>query len=517
MKCYIRCCTALVLFALRAQAQHYLDGMAAFYDGDFSKAFREWQQLAITGEADSEYEIGNLYLKGLGVAKNCTEAVKWTRRAADQSQSMAEVSLGDMLSSGECLRKDYSEAMQWYRRAVSRNELDGAAGLGDAYYYGRGVPVDYSEAARWYARAANADVSQLDDCRQSRIHSLTRLAWMYKRGNGVPLDSGEAARLYSSAVNEWDNRTWYFDTHAAQLLYSGYVAFSGRGEPEDYVRAHMWFNLAALAEDELVASTGRDLRDGLADWMTKEQVEEAQNLAREWQITAPPRTAKDATDDNQRLEKGGPAQTGTGFVVNREGYAVTNDHVIDGCRTITTETNKESREANIVAVDPENDLALIRIARTGTLLRAASFRGEKPVRPGHMVVVVGYPFYGLLSSNASITVGNVSAVAGINDDSRYLQFTAPVQPGNSGGPLLDDRGNVIGIVEGQLDALGIAKNTGDIPQNVNFAIKADVIRTFLDANSVHYAVAPAAQSGKLDAADIGERSRRFTVLVECLK
>ena len=92
---------------------------------------------------------------------------------------------------------------------------------------------------------------------------------------------------------------------------------------------------------------------------------------------------------------------------------------------------------------------------------------------------------------------------------------APVQPGNSGGPLFDQSGNVIGIVVSELDALKIAGATSNIPQNVNFAIKASVAASFLESNGVAYA---SGRTGDhLSAADIAERARAFTVQIECQK
>ncbi len=95
------------------------------------------------------------------------------------------------------------------------------------------------------------------------------------------------------------------------------------------------------------------------------------------------------------------------------------------------------------------------------------------------------------------------------------EISAPVQPGNSGGPLFDQSGNVIGVVVGKLDALKIASITSDIPQNVNFAIRASVVASFLDSANVPYA---SGQTGdRLSAADIAERARGFTVQIECRK
>ncbi len=120
-----------------------------------------------------------------------------------------------------------------------------------------------------------------------------------------------------------------------------------------------------------------------------------------------------------------------------------------------------------------------------------------------------------LASHASVTTGTVSALAGMRNDTRFLQFTAPVQQGNSGGPLLDGSGNVEGIVTSKLSALLVAAVTGDIPQNVNFALKKTVAESFLDANSIHYAVA--APGKEINAADIGEAAKRYTLFVECRK
>jgi hypothetical protein len=88
-----------------------------------------------------------------------------------------------------------------------------------------------------------------------------------------------------------------------------------------------------------------------------------------------------------------------------------------------------------------------------------------------------------------------------------------VQPGNSGGPLFDHSGHVVGVVVAKLDALLVAETTGDIPQNVNFALHASVARTFLEANGITYE--RAASTTVRPPADIGEQATRFTVVVEC--
>ena len=112
-----------------------------------------------------------------------------------------------------------------------------------------------------------------------------------------------------------------------------------------------------------------------------------------------------------------------------------------------------------------------------------------------------------------MTSGNVSSLVDLGDDAKRLQITAPVQPGNSGGPLLDNAGNVIGVVVSKFDAVRAAKLTGDIPQNVNFAIKGALVRSFLDVHGVAYRRRPS--NAKLAPERLAEMARGFTAAVHC--
>jgi uncharacterized protein len=192
---------------------------------------------------------------------------------------------------------------------------------------------------------------------------------------------------------------------------------------------------------------------------------------------------------------------------------LTNHHVIDECEAVSGRHGDTQHILTVIASDPENDLALLLQATSPPSF--ATFRTDPYVRPGDDVIVVGFPLRGLLASEAQITTGTVSALAGIQDDPRFLQMTAPVQPGNSGGPLLDQSGNLVGVVASKLDAALVQKKIGDIPQNVNFAIKASIARQFLDKQQVSYAENTSAQ--ELKTADVGDRGRTFTFVVECWK
>ena len=205
-------------------------------------------------------------------------------------------------------------------------------------------------------------------------------------------------------------------------------------------------------------------------------------------------------DRNSRADS-----TGSGFRVVA-GRIVTNNHVVERCSRIRVNGTLAGR---VLARDARNDLAIVEA--TEDRGPAASVRATRS-RLGEAVAIAGYPLQGMLSG-LSVTKGNVSRLSGLAGDTRLLQISAPVQPGNSGGPLLDASANVIGVVVSKLDALRVAKATGDIPQNVNFALNANVLRAFLDANDVQYADGMSAQP--LSPTEVASRAARFTVLVEC--
>lgn len=205
------------------------------------------------------------------------------------------------------------------------------------------------------------------------------------------------------------------------------------------------------------------------------------------------------------------ASSGTGFFVTAEGHILTNAHVVDECAAIEITTDKQAtRSARLVARDKANDLALLKVDVQGA--KAATMKA--PVRLGDPIAAFGFPLSDILSSSGNFTLGNVTALSGIRDDSRFLQVSAPVQPGNSGGPLLDHSGNVVGIVTSKLNALkSMASNNGDIPQNVNFAIRTSVASNFLDSNRIE--TQPASTAAPMQPADLADKARQISVFIKC--
>jgi S1-C subfamily serine protease len=205
------------------------------------------------------------------------------------------------------------------------------------------------------------------------------------------------------------------------------------------------------------------------------------------------------------------AASGTGFFVAPSGYAVTNYHVVENCQRLLLNIRGEQREATIIAKDEANDLALIKVFCDECA--SVKFRPDRRSELGESIMVAGYPLKGLLASDLNVTDGTISALAGIGDDPRLLQITAPVQLGNSGGPLLDAWGKVIGVVVGKLDSAKAFKLTGDLPQNVNFAIKGVILRSFLDINGVDYEIDQSKMSKNLQK--IASEAMDYTFSIDC--
>jgi S1-C subfamily serine protease len=198
------------------------------------------------------------------------------------------------------------------------------------------------------------------------------------------------------------------------------------------------------------------------------------------------------------------------------GRILTNLHVVRGCSGVLAR-NADGRAARTRTLrgDPGRDLALLEAPTDfGPPL---VFRDSPPVLRGESVVTYGFPLTSLLSTGPTLTTGTVSALTGLRDTPLHYTISAPVQPGNSGGPLLDARGHVIGVVVAKLNAAEVARATGgDIPQNVNFAIKGGEALAFLAEAGVT-PMRAASRGADLHPSDIGAIANPATAFLQCLR
>jgi S1-C subfamily serine protease len=202
--------------------------------------------------------------------------------------------------------------------------------------------------------------------------------------------------------------------------------------------------------------------------------------------------------------------TGSGFVIGKGGQILTAAHVVSNCTSIQVrQPLTPAIAATVVAKDMQNDIALLHVNRNFGAM--ASLR-TGTLRTGEPISIVGYPLAGLLSTEPNLTTGVVSAAAGLSDDVRFVQITAPVQPGNSGGPVLDSSGHLVGLVTSKLD-FRVAIITGALPENVNFALKSEMIALFLNSFGVPFSSTPSNRT--LSTAGVVDLAKQFAVLVSC--
>lgn len=327
---------------------------------------------------------------------------------------------------------------------------------------------------------------------------------------GLPKDQREAAKWYRRAAEQGNTSAMFF--LAIQYMY-------GEGVPQDYVSAHFWFNLAATyAEETHLRTSAAEERQGVADRMTGQQIARAQELASRWRLkkeASPDDGWGDVPKSSAPGDQSDTASTvtGTGFYVSQGGHVLTNAHVVERCRKVRLrDPDGTLREASVTGRDARNDLALLKSVSTAPAV--ASFTGRR-LRLGQLIVVYGFPLSGLLTSAGNLTTGSVTGLAGLGEDVRLVQISAPIQLGNSGGPVLDAEGNVLAVVVSKLDAIAVANATEDIPQNINFAIKGNVAMNFLESRGVDFVKSSAENALTPEA--IGARAMRFTVRVECLR
>ena len=169
--------------------------------------------------------------------------------------------------------------------------------------------------------------------------------------------------------------------------------------------------------------------------------------------------------------------TGSGFFITEDGYFLTNYHVVHGGGVIQLATEKGNLTAKVIRVDPDVDLALLKVD-SGTF-QSISFLGADEVALGTDIFTIGFPIPKIQGFSPKMTKGVISSIKGMNDDEKEYQIDAAIQPGNSGGPVLNNNGELVGVVVAKLSDQFVAKTEGFLPQNVNYAIKKKHVLDFL--------------------------------------
>ena len=202
--------------------------------------------------------------------------------------------------------------------------------------------------------------------------------------------------------------------------------------------------------------------------------------------------------------------SGSGFFISSQGHIVSNAHVVGGCKKIKVYENGKEILLNILDTDTKNDVGLVKGKFKNTKYLNIKSDGAEL---GEDIVAFGYPLVDTLSDSVKLTKGIVSALAGPNNNFAMIQIDAALQPGNSGGPVLNMNGLVVGIASSGLSKLKMAKEHKILPENVNFAVAAPTIVKFLKANNINLAQGTNKIYKTKELAKIGEPA---TVQLLCL-
>jgi TPR repeat protein len=515
------------------------DGRAAFDREDYPTAARLFAQAATSGEPRAEGMLGLMYVYGMGIQKDVKTGLQWLSKSIEHGNSGAANTVGEFYEDGKLVQQDWTTAQRYYLRAAEAGNSTAQKHLGDIYFYGRGaVSRDYGKAVEWYelaAKQSNADaeytlgfiyfsgVGREKDYTQAvtwfqlganhgNAAAEMFVGYFYDSGLGVPQDYSEAVTHYAVAARNGNIR-------AIGLLGEKY--FNGQGVSRDFTRAYILLNLAAAQISPEYQQKIAEERDGAASKLSPQQLASAQAIAKRCSdvlatCEAIPGASPSLANGTPRPLTSQPMMatqvvaTGSGFFINADGQIITNAHVVDGCAAVKLSSGVTLKQ---VAIDSDSDLALLNAGRKATSF--ARLRGGKGARLGESVIAAGYPLAGMLGSGTIVSSGNISALAGLGNDRRNIQISAPVQPGNSGGPLIGDDGAIVGVVSSKLDAIKVAGAINDIPQNVNFAVSLGTLQSFLNANNVSYALA--SQTGAKSSAVLSVEASRYTVQLQCWK
>ncbi|MDA8866592.1 trypsin-like peptidase domain-containing protein [Porticoccaceae bacterium] len=204
-----------------------------------------------------------------------------------------------------------------------------------------------------------------------------------------------------------------------------------------------------------------------------------------------------------------PVSSGTGFAITQNGHLVSNYHVIDGCQDVLLQLSNKDVHLNIIDHDSQNDIVLLKGDFYSNKFLPLSNEGIELLED---IYVAGYPFGDVLSSSVKVTKGIVSSLKGIGNNSSNFQIDAALQPGNSGGAIVNNKGNVIGVAVAKLDQKVILENFGVIPENTNFGIRTNVIKNMISANEI---TLPVENKRELQKKELGKNLSEATYLLSC--
>ena len=304
---------------------------------------------------------------------------------------------------------------------------------------------------------------------------------------------------------------YYLDINFKDKLYKFEFATKTEKSPHNFVDDMKYIDDQKIAMYPTYRSTGINTyyyyKSGRLEYdgktfATCSKIEDKTVIAKK----SKPKKTKPKKSENGKLYA---VASGTGFFINESGNIISNNHVIDSCGAIKVYYNGVSKSVRILATDNINDLSLMKSNFQPNDYFSVSARDASLLDE---VYVAGYPFGKSISSSVKVTKGVVSALTGLGNNYSNIQIDAALQPGNSGGPIINNKGNVVGVAVAKLDYKAIIKDFGAIPEGTNFGIKSSTVQQFIKANNVN---SPSGGYREMSTKDIGNKIQKATVYLDC--
>jgi S1-C subfamily serine protease len=245
---------------------------------------------------------------------------------------------------------------------------------------------------------------------------------------------------------------------------------------QDKVQAYKWLSLGGRS---MVGECREAFESELAEFagtMNPQQIALAERFIREFLART-----NQTKGGEKRDQAGGepPKASGSGFFISDDGALLTNFHVVDGASRIVVNTKRGSFPAKVVKLDSANDIAIIKVS--GSAFKSLPLVPSRGAKLADTVFTIGFPNPEMQGTEPKFTDGRISSLSGAQDDTRYFQISVAVQPGNSGGPLVNSAGSVVGIVTARLSDRAALEESGALPQNVNYALKSSYVLSLLES------------------------------------
>lgn len=437
----------------------------------------EWlKKAASVGHVRSQNELGLAYGRGTGVPQDHNQAVYWFRMAAAVGYSWAQYNLSVCYRTGDGVSKDQNEAVNWIRKAAITGLPIAQKDLGYVYADGNGAPKNREAAVYWWRKAAeNGDVIS----QHNLAHSLFT-------GDGCQQDQQEALSWYRNAASKGLRESQNNLGYAYQI---------GEGTPKNIIEAYAWTILSA----EQGYENAIEEMPNLENLVTSAERVQALNRSREIKakiaagefITAPEAlgtpSAKPQRPQVRQPESPSDRTTilcrgsGTGFIITEEGHVLTCAHVVEDAQKVWIMQGSEAPQAmRVLKMDTANDVALLAPVNRGTIHAAPIRLASKVPRVGESVFTIGFPNSDVQGLAPKFTDGRISSSTGYQDNPGQFQISVAVQPGNSGGPLLNMQGEVVGVIQSVLSSVALFNLGREMPQNVSYAGKIQQTQGILE-------------------------------------